>query len=87
MTAKDWFDQGNVLPVLGRYNEALPAYDIAIGIGPGEAYFWHNKGNALAVLGREPLRYPLTQDRAWRGIVTTPMNKFTGIYGLSTDGI
>ena len=44
-------------------------------------------GVALAVLGREPLRYPLTPDRAWRGIVTTPINKFTGIYGLSTDGI
>jgi len=33
---------------MGRYDEALPAYDIAIKLSPGEADLWHNQGNALA---------------------------------------
>jgi hypothetical protein len=62
-------------------------YDIAIRMAPGEVYFWHNKDNACRAGQGSLCGISLTPDRAWRGIVTTPMNKFTGIYELSTDGI
>ncbi len=43
---------GNELGDLGRYEEAIAAYDEAIKIDPNDPDLWHNKGNQLANLGR-----------------------------------
>ncbi len=50
--AEAWNNKGNVLGDLGRYEEALAAYDKATGIDPQYAKAWNNKGNALGNLGR-----------------------------------
>jgi tetratricopeptide (TPR) repeat protein len=37
---------------LGKYDEAIKAYDEAIRLDPEDAAAWNNKGNALDELGR-----------------------------------
>ena len=49
-----WNRIGNALNHLGKYDEALKAYDKAIELGPSEATVdWQNKGYALKALGRD----------------------------------
>jgi tetratricopeptide (TPR) repeat protein len=50
-TAKDWFDKGNALLNESKYDEAIEAYDMTLGIDPQYAEAWYNKGNALSQLG------------------------------------
>jgi tetratricopeptide (TPR) repeat protein len=47
-----WFDRGNELYGLGRYEEAIASYDRAVEINPDYYEAWYNRGIALANLGR-----------------------------------
>ena len=51
-TAEEWNSMGEVLTKLGRYEEALTAYDKAIEIDPQNATVWSNKGDVLHLFGR-----------------------------------
>ena len=51
-SAAVWFNKGFALSSLGRYDEALQAYDRAIEIDPSLAAAWNNKGLALYDLGK-----------------------------------
>lgn len=51
-TAVEWYNEGYDLDKLGRYEEAIKAYDKALGIDPTLKEAWHNKGVTLANLGR-----------------------------------
>ena len=53
MNAKDWFDKGNELFDLGKYEEAIQCYDIAIEINPDFEEAYYNKGTALSDLGNK----------------------------------
>ena len=46
---KVWYEKGNVLSKLGKYDEANQAHDKAanIEIGPEDMKGWYNKGRAL----------------------------------------
>jgi tetratricopeptide (TPR) repeat protein len=46
-----WFNKGFALSCLGEYDEAIKAYDEAIGLDPNLAGAWYNKGVALDGLG------------------------------------
>ena len=52
--AAAWYNKGVALDSLGRYEEALAAYDraLALELKPGLAAAWRNKGVALDNLGR-----------------------------------
>ena len=52
LTAEEWNDKGIALSRLGRYEEALDAYNKALEINPQYAKAWYNKGDALYVLNR-----------------------------------
>jgi tetratricopeptide (TPR) repeat protein len=45
-----WVNKGSSLLKLGRYSEALAAYDEAIRIDPQSALAWNRKGLALKKL-------------------------------------
>ena len=47
-----WYGKGATLILLGRYQEALKAIDIALDINPRNEVAWLNKGNALMKLGQ-----------------------------------
>ncbi|NER32712.1 MAG: tetratricopeptide repeat protein [Oscillatoria sp. SIO1A7] len=47
-----WFNRGNFLNKLGRYQEALASFDKALEIKPGMPVLWNNRGAALYDLGR-----------------------------------
>ena len=50
-----WHNKGYVLYAMGRYDEAIMAYDEAIRLAPyyaAVAATWNNKGVALKALGR-----------------------------------
>jgi uncharacterized protein HemY len=47
-----WYGKGATLILLGRYEEALRAIDIALDINPHNEVAWLNKGNALMKLRR-----------------------------------
>ena len=47
-----WYNQGNVLALLGRYDEALPALQNAIDANPKHARSWARLGNVLRQLKR-----------------------------------
>ena len=46
------FNKGVALNNLGRYDEAIKSYDLAIQLNPLNAEAWDNKGNALFSQGR-----------------------------------
>jgi tetratricopeptide (TPR) repeat protein len=48
----DWFDSGNSLYDLGRYEEAVKSYDQAIMMDFDNYKAWSNKGNSLYNLGQ-----------------------------------
>ena len=48
-TAENLFYEGNALYDQGKYNEAIKAYDKAIGLDPKLPVAWFNKGNALCM--------------------------------------
>jgi tetratricopeptide (TPR) repeat protein len=50
--SKEWFDRGNKLYRLGRYEEAISSYDRAIEINPDLHEVWYNLGVSLSNLGR-----------------------------------
>ncbi|OPY36516.1 MAG: two-component response regulator [Methanoregula sp. PtaU1.Bin051] len=52
VTADDWNDRGNSLMFSRRYNDAVNAYDKAIGISATNYKAWYGKGTALAKLGK-----------------------------------
>ncbi len=47
-----WYGKGATLILLGRYDEALRAIDMALDINPRNEVAWVNKGNALTKMGR-----------------------------------
>lgn len=51
-TKEQWFDEGNALYDLKRYQEALVAYDRAIQLDPNFAFAYNGKGYTLQQLGR-----------------------------------
>ena len=51
-TKEQWFNEGNTLENLKRYDEALAAYEQAIRLDPNYASAYHNKGVALDNLGK-----------------------------------
>jgi predicted O-linked N-acetylglucosamine transferase (SPINDLY family) len=53
---------GNVLNLLGRFEEAIASYDRALALG-ADAETWNNRGNALQSLGR-PLEALASHDQA-----------------------
>jgi tetratricopeptide (TPR) repeat protein len=50
--AKAWNDKGVTFDTMGRYSDALAAYDKVIGINPQFAKAWYNKGVTLRKLGK-----------------------------------
>ncbi len=42
-----WYNQGNVLALMGRYKEALPILEKVTGVVPNHAQSWARMGNAL----------------------------------------
>ena len=52
MVAFAWGVRGEVLGLLGRYEEAVASYDRALELDPEFAIAWDNRGGALGMLGR-----------------------------------
>ena len=44
--------RGEMLRMLGRYEDALAALDEALGLSPDDAWAWANRGETLRMLGR-----------------------------------
>jgi tetratricopeptide (TPR) repeat protein len=47
-----WFNKGDLLLNLGKYNESIEAYDRAIELNQSYAAAWSHKGNAFSNLSR-----------------------------------
>src|ERR1035437_5797924 len=47
-----WVQEGRMLTDSGKYNEAIAAYDKAIGINPQDSLAWNGKGIVLDELGK-----------------------------------
>lgn len=52
-SAQMWYNKGNDLANLGKYEEAIEAYDQALKIDPEYVKAWYNKGSSLAILERD----------------------------------
>ncbi len=50
--SEEWFDRGNKLIGLGKYEEAIASYKQVIKISPKIHRAWHNRGVATSNLGR-----------------------------------
>jgi len=51
-SADVWFNKGFALNNLGKYQEAIEAFDRVVEMDPSNSYAWNNKGYALNNLGR-----------------------------------
>ena len=49
---QEFVKQGDQYDSQGLYEQALAAYDSALGIDPEDADAWYDKGETLAKLGR-----------------------------------
>jgi tetratricopeptide (TPR) repeat protein len=50
--ARDWTEKGEAEHVMGRYEEAVLAFDQAVTIDPGYGRAWRDRGLSLALLNR-----------------------------------
>jgi lipoprotein NlpI len=50
--ADAWYNMGVTLHNLGRYNEAMEAYDKVLEVNPDNTVYLINKGLALGYVGR-----------------------------------
>jgi tetratricopeptide (TPR) repeat protein len=50
--AREWNAKGETDHVMGRYNEAVAAYDQAVTLDPAYGKAWRNRGLSLALLNR-----------------------------------
>jgi tetratricopeptide (TPR) repeat protein len=50
---KEWFDRGNELLELGRFEDAISSFDRVIQLEPKDYETWCNRGFALGNLGRD----------------------------------
>lgn len=50
-SADEWNDRGNTLMFLRKYEDAITAYDRAIGLSSTNYQAWYGKGTALAKIG------------------------------------
>lgn len=51
-TAEEWNQRGETHHTVGRYEEAVAAFDQAISLDPDYSEAWKNRGLSLALLGR-----------------------------------
>ena len=51
-TAEEWNQRGETHHTMGRYEEAVAAFDQAISLDPDYSEAWKNRGLSLALLGR-----------------------------------
>jgi tetratricopeptide (TPR) repeat protein len=51
-TAEEWNQRGETHHTMGRYGEAVAAFDQALSLDPGYSEAWKNRGLSLALLGR-----------------------------------
>lgn len=51
-TSEEWNQRGETHHAVGRYEEAVAAFDQAIAADPGNVEAWRNRGLSLALLGR-----------------------------------
>ncbi|MCX6677431.1 MAG: tetratricopeptide repeat protein [Methanothrix sp.] len=79
-SAEVWFNKGFALNSLGKYDEAIQAYEEAIRLGPNYAKAWNNKGIALDNQGKhgeaikaydEAIRLDPNDADAWNNKGTT----------------
>jgi Tfp pilus assembly protein PilF len=81
-----WFNRGNALGNLGRYEEAIASYDNALKIKPDLHEAWNNRGIALRQLGRneeaiasydEALKIKPDKHEAWnnRGVALADLGR------------
>jgi Flp pilus assembly protein TadD len=88
-TEEDWFNKGIALEDLGKYDEAIQAFDKALELDPQNAEAWSEKGYALGELGKydeaiQALDKAIELDpqnaEAWseKGVVLELLNKTTG---------
>ena len=66
------YNRGNVLQMLGRYEESLADYGRAMALQPENADALNNRGNALLTLRRNPKRSRISTG-CCESIPTTPM--------------
>jgi len=50
--AREWNEKGETDHVMGRYNEAVAAYDQAVTLDPAYGKAWRNRGLSLSFLNR-----------------------------------
>ena len=51
-TAEEWNQRGETHHTMGRYEEAVAAFDQALSLDPDYSEAWKNRGLSLALVGR-----------------------------------
>ena len=51
-SSAEWNQRGGTHHTMGRYEEAVAAFDQAVAADPGNSEAWKNRGLSLALLGR-----------------------------------